>query len=56
MFINMAGNSAPEIIQFIIVTISCMFYNAVVISQQKVKLTFNTLLVSTLISFFYSIT
>lgn len=53
MFINMAGNSAPEIIQFMIVIISCMFYNAAVISQQKAKLTFNALLVSTLISIFF---
>ena len=53
MFINMAGNSISEIIQFMIVTIFCMFYNAAVISQQKAKLTFNALLASTFISIIF---
>lgn len=53
MLINMTGNSVLEIIQFMIITICCMFYNAAVISQQKAKLTFNALLISTVISIFF---
>lgn len=50
MLILMAGSSMAEVIQLSIVTISCMLYNAAVLSQQKAKLAFQILLASVVVS------
>lgn len=50
MYILMSGNSIIGMVQLFLVTISCMGFNATVLSQQKAKTRFNVLLFSILIS------
>ena len=50
MYLLMNGISTFETIQLFLVTIVCMFYNAAIISQQKAKISFNTLIFSIMTS------
>lgn len=51
MLINMNGNSIFNVIEFMLVTIFCMTYNATVLSQQKPAFAFKVLTVSVIFSF-----
>lgn len=52
MFILMSGTSFSHMLQLFIVTVSCMFYNGAILSQQKPKISFNVLIISVLVCVF----
>tara|TARA_R100000935_G_scaffold3729_1_gene9302 strand:+ start:532 stop:813 length:282 start_codon:yes stop_codon:yes gene_type:complete len=55
MFILTHGNSIGQMIELSFVVIGCMAYNTAVLSQQKPKLVFNSLILSVAISLIFII-
>lgn len=55
MLILMNGHAPIQLIQLFFVTVFCMAYNAMIISQQKAKTSFNSLIISILSSFVFII-
>ncbi|MBW1294424.1 hypothetical protein [Aquimarina litoralis] len=53
MFILMNGNSTIQMIQLFIITILCMFFNGAILSQQKPRISFNLLILSTVFSILF---
>lgn len=55
MFILMNGNTVLQMIQLFIITILCMFFNGAILSQQKPRVSFNLLILSTVFSILFVI-
>lgn len=55
MLILMGGTSVGQMVQLFFVTIFCMGFNGAVLSQQKPKFVFATLIISVTLSIVFSI-
>ncbi|MCK8521161.1 hypothetical protein M0D21_06265 [Aquimarina sp. D1M17] len=55
MFILMNGNTVLQMVQLFIITILCMFFNGAILSQQKPRISFNLLILSTVFSILFVI-